>query len=809
VVLQTAQTDCGAACLTMLLAAYGRRVDYQGVREALDPGRDGVTALDLRDSAAAFGIGLRAIRIAPDALTPANVAALPRPCIAHWVDSHFVVIDRVRAGRVRIMDPAVGPRLLGAAEFAAGSTGVFLLPRPDPAPQPPTAGPPDTPAAAQPDSPARPESPAGPDSPAGSDQRAGADPPEPGSSAPDPGAAAPSARSGPAAGAGGQPAQAGDGRQRPAGGGGAAKSPRPVRVPTRRAPMMRRLLRENRGVLAGVGLSALVLAVLGLAMPLALSEVVGRLTAGQSTGSMAMIGVGGLAAISAVVTFARALAVSAAQRTLSARLASQTVARMLEAPYKFFTRRETGDLMARVSAADIIRDIVTSALVGLCIDAALGVSYLAIVLYGSPTLGLITLAAAAVQLSVATAVGRRTRLMRREEILAEGQSMARLGEAITGLPTLRVAAAEAVALERWQGAYLKRLNTAVRRMRITAWSDAVLAAGRVSVPVLLLLLAGQQTGLAPGRAIALAVLGGSALAPLTSLAGGIRALQEMGPMLDRLIDVAETPPEQPDERPAAPPLCGQITLRGVDFRYRLRAPLTLHGITVQIEAGMKVGIIGGSGSGKSTLATLLALLHPPTGGAILFDGIDARQMDLPSVRRQLGVVLQEPFLLAATVRDNITLGWPDTSDADIVHAAWLACIHADIAALPQGYDTMLGPGGTGLSGGQRQRIVLARALLRSPAVLILDEATSALDTAAEAAIDANLRAMTMTRIVIAHRLTTIADSDLLLVLENGRLVEQGSPAQLRNLPGGRYASLLRAGEHDLDIAAARPGAYTA
>ena len=202
-----------------------------------------------------------------------------------------------------------------------------------------------------------------------------------------------------------------------------------------------------------------------------------------------------------------------------------------------------------------------------------------------------------------------------------------------------------------------------------------------------------------------------------------------------------------------------MSARRLAFRYDRRSPLVLDGIDLDVSAGSKVALVGPSGSGKSTLANLLAVLHPPTGGQVLLDGVDAQALDLGSVRCQLGVVLQTPFLIAGTVRDNITLGRCDATDADVLAAARLACIAEELEAMPLGYETQVALQGAGLSGGQRQRIALARALLGSPAMLVLDEATSALDPATERPVEANLRELTMTRIVVSHRVSTVVDAD--------------------------------------------------
>jgi len=271
--------------------------------------------------------------------------------------------------------------------------------------------------------------------------------------------------------------------------------------------------------------------------------------------------------------------------------------------------------------------------------------------------------------------------------------------------------------------------------------------------------------------------------PIQRAAGGMRRIQEV---LDAPEDVVDAPGAQP-----LPPFARAIEFRDVSFRYGDKSA-SLTDVTTTIGAGESVMVVGPSGSGKSTLLGLLLRLHDPTGGTILVDGRDLRMATQVSFRTQIGVVFQDSFLFDLTLRENIRLGRPDASDADVEAAAREAGIHDFIAALPAGYDTLAGGGGgSALSGGERQRVALARALVRRPAILLLDEPASALDAQAEAALNRTLEQIARGRTVIAvtHRLTP--SSARLLVFSGGRLVEDGRHDQLLAL-GGVYAELWRA-----------------
>jgi ABC-type bacteriocin/lantibiotic exporter with double-glycine peptidase domain len=264
--------------------------------------------------------------------------------------------------------------------------------------------------------------------------------------------------------------------------------------------------------------------------------------------------------------------------------------------------------------------------------------------------------------------------------------------------------------------------------------------------------------------------------------------------LRRLDDVLATPLE-PSGTLDPGRLEGGLDLEEVSFSYSQGGPRVLEGITLKIAPGEVVALVGPAGSGKSTLARLLLGLHLPDSGRVRFDGQDLRTLDLAKVRRQVGVVLQETFLFDDSVRGNLTLQDEDLPLERLTRAARMACIEEVILRLPVGYGSRVGENGCLLSGGERQRLSLARALAAEPAVLLLDEATSSLDRATEARIHANLAGLGCTRILIAHRLATVREADRILVLEKGRIVQEGTYRELAGRPG-LFQTLVAAGGQD-------------
>ena len=281
--------------------------------------------------------------------------------------------------------------------------------------------------------------------------------------------------------------------------------------------------------------------------------------------------------------------------------------------------------------------------------------------------------------------------------------------------------------------------------------------------------------------------------PVKKLSRVNASIQQAVAAAERIFEVLDTRTETASRAGAAdlPPFASSIEFRGVTFRYPDDAEPVLRGVSFSVRAGQVVAVVGLSGAGKSTLVNLVPRFHDVTGGAVLIDGVDVRDVTVASLRRAIGVVTQETFLFDASVADNIAYASPGAARDSIVAAARAAHAHEFVMDLPQGYDTLIGERGQRLSGGQRQRLTIARALLRNPPILVLDEATSALDAESELLVQDALDRLLLDRtaFVIAHRLSTIRRADAVIVLEGGRVVESGRHEELLARPGGSYAKL--------------------
>lgn len=542
---------------------------------------------------------------------------------------------------------------------------------------------------------------------------------------------------------------------------------------------IRHSARDHRGLLAVLLLLSLGLQGLGLVLPAVTEVVVDQVLGRGMTDVLGLLGTAaGVAVFAYLATGAlRAWAMVVLRARADTALLDQLGRRLLELPFRFFAQRGSADLAARITGAGLLRDILTGQVLSALLDGPLALGYLVVLTWRSPILGGLLFVLAAAQVLVLLTSRQRIRDLVHREYEARNDATGRLVETVKGIETIKSAAAERHMLEQWG----RLLDVQARRVRSSSLAqgvlDSVLAALRFAAPLALLLAGAWQVSegrLSPGAMLGSLALAAAALAPLASLTASMRGLQTARAQAERLADIWDTEPS-----PEAPPSAGTgIELRRVGFRYAPESPWIVRGIDLRLTPGQTVALVGRSGSGKTTLARLLLGLLAPTEGEIVRDG------------RRFGVVTQDPALFTGTIADNIALGSPHATLDDIAEAARLACVHDEIAAMPLGYHTQLVEGG-GLSGGQRQRVALARALLGQPEILLLDEATSHLDTATEHALSVNLAGLPQTRIVIAHRLSTVRDADLIVVLDRGGIAEAGDHVGL-TAAGGLYADLTRA-----------------
>ncbi len=534
---------------------------------------------------------------------------------------------------------------------------------------------------------------------------------------------------------------------------------------------------------------------LGLALPLFTRVVVDQVLPFRIVSVMAILGLGLALVIvaQAVASYLRAAILIYLQGRMDMQMTLGFVEHLLSLPLRFFQERNSGDLLMRSGSNAAIREALTNQTLSTILDGTLVLGYLAILLAQAPYFGLLALAFGLLQTAPLLAASRRLQDLTQRDLAAQSAAQSYLVETLSGIATLKASGTEDYALERWSNLFTKELNASLSRGHCLAVLDTAATTLRTLAPLLLLWVGTIQVlhgAMGLGTMLELVGLATAFIQPVSSLQSSLQRMQMVAANLDRIADVVEAEPEQaPAIVHSAPRLSGHIELRNVSFRYDPAKPLVLRNISLTIEPGQKVALVGHTGSGKSTLAMLLLGLYPPTEGEILYDGIPSKLLNYRALRSQFGVVLQEPFLFSGSIRQNIAFGNPDLQPSQIVEAARLAAIHEEILDLPMGYETRLAERGSGFSGGQRQRISLARALACQPTILLLDEATSHLDVVTERRVERNISELPCTRIVIAHRLSSIRNADQIVVLEGGAVAENGLHHELLS-HAGRYAALV-------------------
>lgn len=469
---------------------------------------------------------------------------------------------------------------------------------------------------------------------------------------------------------------------------------------------------------------------------------------------------------------------------------------LLSLPLDYFQARRVGDSVARVRELENIRSFLTGNAITLVLDLLFSAVFIAVMLYYSGWLTLIVVLSLPcyVVLSLAFTPLLRARLHEKFNRGAENQAF--LVETVSGIDTVKAMAVEPHWTRKWNNQLAAYVSASFRTVAIGTWANSGVSLISKLVTVATMYMGARlviEGRLSVGQLIAFNMLAGQVAQPMMRLAQLWTVFQQTGISLQRLGDILNTRTEVAGTRNALPALAGRITLDNVVFRYRPDGPEVLKGIDLDIRPGEVIGIVGRSGSGKSTLTKLVQRLHVPERGRVLVDGTDLALAEASSLRRQMGVVLQENVLFSRSIRDNIALADPGAPLEAVIQAAKLAGAHDFILELPEGYDTPVGEHGSTLSGGQRQRMAIARALMTNPRILIFDEATSALDYESERIIQNNMKAICQGRtvIVIAHRLSAVRDAHRIVVMDRGQIAESGSHAELLKHEAGHYARLHR------------------
>src|SRR5471032_3239621 len=558
-------------------------------------------------------------------------------------------------------------------------------------------------------------------------------------------------------------------------------------------PAIVKYRRQFLEVLAG----SLFLQLFGLVSPLFMQVVIDKVLVHKSMSTLDVL-VFGLLTISvfeALLGGLRSYVFSHTTNRVDVELGSRLFRHLLGLPLAYFQARRVGDSVARVRELENIRNFLTGNALTVAMDMFFTLVFFAVMLTYSPLLTLIVFISLPcyIALSVLVTPVLKARLDEKFRRSSENQSF--LVESVTGIETIKSMAVEPLMQRRWEEQLAGYVSSAFKASSLSSSANQLASLiSKLTTAALLWFGARLVIGgdLSVGELIAFNMLSGRVRGPVLRLAQLWQDFQQVRLSMDRLGDILDNRAESGVSAGQAsmPPVKGEVVFDKVVFRYRQDGPEILRGLSLTVKPGSVTGIVGPSGSGKSTLTKLIQCLYSPERGRVLIDGMDLSVLDPASLRRQIGVVLQENMLFKGTVRDNIAFAAPGTAMDQVVASARLAGAHEFILELPQGYNTELGERGTGLSGGQRQRIAIARALATDPKILFFDEATSALDAESEAVIQRNMQMICRGRTVfiIAHRLSAVRAAGRIITIDKGEIVEQGTHEELLQRRG-RYAAL--------------------
>ncbi|MFE0807396.1 ABC transporter ATP-binding protein [Streptomyces sp. NPDC058794] len=565
-----------------------------------------------------------------------------------------------------------------------------------------------------------------------------------------------------------------------------------------------RLFRPYRGRLAVVGLLVGAASLVSVATPFLLKEILDVAIPEGRTGLLSLLALGMI--LGAVLTSVFGVLQTLISTTVGQRvmhdLRTAVYGRLQQMSLAFFTRTRTGEVQSRI-ANDIggMQATVTSTATSLVSNLTSVVATIAAMVVLDWRLTVVSLLLLPVFVWISRRVGRERRKIttRRQKQMAAMAATVTESLSVSGILLGRTMGRSDSLTRAFADESEGLVDLEVRSNMAGRWRMAVITIVMAAMPAVIYWTAGIALrfggpDVSLGTIVAFVSLQQGLFRPAVSLLSTGVQIQTSLALFQRIFEYLDLPVDitERDDPVHLDRVKGEVRFEDVEFRYDDKGRPVLVGIDVTVPAGSSLAVVGPTGAGKSTLGHLVPRLYDVTGGRVTLDGVDVRDLDFDTLARAVGVVSQETYLFHASVAENLRFAKPDATDAELEEAARAAQIHEHIAALPDGYDTVVGERGHRFSGGEKQRLAIARTILRDPPVLVLDEATSALDTRTEAAVQAAIDALSADRttITIAHRLSTVRDADRIVVLDSGRLAEQGTHEELLER-GGRYAALVR------------------
>jgi ATP-binding cassette subfamily B protein len=534
-----------------------------------------------------------------------------------------------------------------------------------------------------------------------------------------------------------------------------------------------------------VAIAAIALSFLSMASPLFFQLVIDKVLVHQSMSTLWVLTIGVLIAMvfEGAFSYLRQMLMLHATNKIDIRITRKAFSHLLSLPIDYFETTSAGVVARVMQQLESIRHFLTGRLFFTVLDTVTLLFYAPLMFSYSPLLAVIVVVFTLLIAMIVAALLPTFKRQLDKLNTAEGERQAMLVETIHGMRTVKSLAIEPAFRKSWDQLSANSIRTHFSVAQVGLNGNAITEFLGKLLPIIIIAVGAQSVfdhTMTVGALIGFQMLSGRVSGPLMQIVGLINEYQQTAVSVRILAEVMNRPSEGRGGGGLRPTLNGDIQFDNVVFRYPGAYNPALDHTTFRIQAGTVVGIVGRSGSGKTTLTKILQGLYPVQDGVVRFDGIDAREIDLAHLRRQIGVVLQENFLFRGSVRDNISMAKPDATFEEIVLAAQLAGADEFIERLPQGYDTLLEENASNLSGGQKQRMSIARSLLLRPRILLLDEAASALDPESEAIFMRNLSSISKGRtvIMVSHRLSTLVNADCILVMQQGKLADAGTHVEL-------------------------------
>ena len=556
-------------------------------------------------------------------------------------------------------------------------------------------------------------------------------------------------------------------------------------------------LKKYRLILSQVLFASFVVQLFTLANPLIIQVIIDKVISQRSLDTLQVLGIAllVLTLVEGFLASLRTFLLTETTNRIDQRLGSEVIDHLLKLPLEYFDIRPVGELSTRIGELEKIRNFITGQGITTIIDALLSFVYIFVMLIYSVKLTFIALIVIPIQVLLTFLGAPIFRRQFRESAEKNAKTQSHLVEVLTGIQTVKSQNIEMVSRWKWQELYSKYIGSTFKKI-ITG--TLINQSGQVlqKISQLLVLWTGATMvlngQLTLGQLIAFRIISGFVTQPILRLTNLWQSIQELKVGFERLGDVINTNTES-DEidkgKISMPALNGKVEFKDLSFYFPGQKNKILNKIDLSIDQGSFIGIVGKSGSGKSTLMKLLARLYAPTNGKIFIDNFDIDKVELYSLRRQIGIVPQEPLLFSGTIRENIAINQENASDEDIINSAKIACADEFIMEMSEGYNTKIGERGASISGGQKQRIAIARTILANPKLIVLDEATSALDYETETNVFNNISKefKNSTIFCITHRLPTVIGADQIIFLQNGSIVEKGTHKELISNKGNYFS----------------------